>query len=82
MSRANVKPLVHWAIGKGYALRFNERSAAHVAGIITTPAGTRAFAYDPIARLITLDGVSVSPVAAEPAITIAINEYGWEVNAP
>ena len=82
MSLANVKPLVHWAIGKGYALRFSERSAAHVTGVITTPAGARAFAYDPIARLITLDGVSVSPVVVEPATTIAINEYGWEVNAP
>ncbi len=78
MSRAPIKPLVHWAITKGYSLRFSLRTPARVAGTMTTPAGEVAFVYDPAARLITLDGVSVS----QPATTIAINEYGWEENAP
>lgn len=78
MSRANVKPLIHWAIGKSYTLRFGERSPGRVSGILTTPTGEVAFAYDPLARLITLDGVSVT----KPSITtIAINEYGWEEHA-
>lgn len=78
MSRANVKPLIHWAISKGYTLRFGERNPDRVSGIITTPTGAIAFAYDPVARLITLDGVSVTQPAT---ITIAINEYGWEEHA-
>ncbi len=78
MSRAPIKPLVHWAIAKGYSLRFSVRTPTHVAGAMTTPSGEIPFAYDPVARLITLGGVSVS----QPATTIAINEYGWEENAP
>ncbi len=78
MSRANIKPLVHWAIAKGYTLRFGERTPERVTGALTTPAGERAFSYETAVRLITLDAISSS----QPAATIAINEYGWEENAP
>jgi hypothetical protein len=72
--RANVKPLVHWAIARGYTVRFGERTPNRVTGSMSTPNGPVAFAYDPIARLITLeDGAAVTTAA-----TIAINEYGWE----
>lgn len=67
---ANVKPLMHWLIYHHYTVRITERAAAQVSGVITTPDGPITFHYDPIERVITL-----------PTQTIAINEYGWEVDA-
>ena len=66
--RANVKPLTHWLIYQHYTVRFTERSANFVAGVITTPEGQVTFRYDANARVIHL-----------PHKTIAINEYGWEI---
>ena len=37
--RANVKPLTHWIIYKGYTVRFATRTPAEVTGTLTTPAG-------------------------------------------
>ncbi len=79
MSRANIKPLIHWAIAKSYSIRFGERSSERVIGVVTTPEGEMPFDYDPVARIITLNGGSV----AQPSTTcIAINEYGWEEKKP
>ena len=66
--RANVKPLTHWLIYKGYTVRFTQRAATIVAGVLTTPAGPLAFTYDPVTRAVTL-----------PDRVIHLNEYGWEV---
>jgi hypothetical protein len=66
--RANVKPLVHWAIYKGYTLRFHTRTPARVTGRLTRPEGPVDFVYEPATRRIHLsDGV------------VQINEYGWEI---
>ncbi|MBE2238550.1 MAG: hypothetical protein IAE81_12225 [Caldilineaceae bacterium] len=67
--RIDVKPLTHWVIYKGYRVRFTSRSAAHVAGILTTQEGVEiAFTYNPVVRLVQL-----------PDAHIRINEYGWEL---
>jgi hypothetical protein len=68
-TRANVKPLTHWAIAKGYTLRFSQRDPAQVRGVCTTPEGPLLFVYDPTARTLTLEG----------APPITLTEYGWEV---
>ena len=67
-ARANVKPLMHWMIYRHYTVRITERAANQVTGIITTPDGTINFRYDPAAMIIHL-----------PEKSIAINEYGWEI---
>jgi hypothetical protein len=67
---ANVKPLTHWVIYKGYQVRFTERTAEAVRGVLTTPEGTLAFRYDPLAKVIHL-----------PDADITINDYGWEVGS-
>ena len=84
MSRANVKPLIHWAIARGYTMRFGERTPTRVSGVVTTSAGEMSFLYDPVSRIITLGGDSAAqPSAAQPSAThIAINEYGWEEKNP
>lgn len=64
----NVKPLMRWLIYRNYTVRITERTATHVAGIITTPEGKLNFRYDPAAQVIYL-----------PESTVAINEYGWEI---
>ena len=69
--RANVKPLTHWVIYKGYAVRFTARSSEGVAGWLTLPNGDQlAFRYDPAARVVAL-----------PERRITINDYGWEVGS-
>jgi hypothetical protein len=67
--RANVRPLTHWIIYKGYSVRFTARSPAAVAGWLTPPNGDQlAFRYDPAARVVAL-----------PGRRITINDYGWEI---
>jgi hypothetical protein len=69
--RANVKPLTHWVIYKGYTVRFASRSPATVSGWLTLPDGAQlAFQYDPAARVVLL-----------PDRRITINDYGWEVSS-
>jgi hypothetical protein len=69
--RANVKPLTHWVIYKGYSMRVTVRSPAAVAGWLTLPNGEQlAFRYDPAARVVAL-----------PGRRITINDYGWEVRS-
>ena len=67
--RVNVKPLMHWLIYRHYTVRITERAATHVAGVITTPDGPLDFRYDPIGLVVHL-----------PETSIAINEYGWEID--
>jgi hypothetical protein len=69
--RVNVKPLMHWLIYRHYTVRITERAATHVAGIMTTPDGPIPFRYDPVAQVVYL-----------PTQTVAINEYGWEIDPP
>jgi hypothetical protein len=65
---ANVKPLTHWLIYKGYTVRFTRRAPAAVAGVLTTPDGDEVdFTYAPDTRTVHLPGQ-----------TIYLNEYGWE----
>lgn len=67
--RVDVKALTHWVIYKGYRIRFTQRSAAAVAGILTTPdGGELAFTYDPATNTVRLPGES-----------IRINDFGWEL---
>jgi hypothetical protein len=68
--RANVKPLMHWLIYRHYTVRITERAATYVAGIITTPEGPLDFRYDAVAQVVHL-----------PTKKVAINEYGWEIEA-
>ena len=69
--RANVKPLTHWVIYKGYTVRFTARTAEQVAGLLTLPDGRQlAFRYDPVTRVVHLPGRQVT-----------INDYGWEIAA-
>ena len=68
-ARPFVKPLMHWLIYRHYTVRITERAPSHVAGIITTPDGPLNFRYDPEAKIVHL-----------PEQSIAINEYGWEIN--
>ena len=69
--RANVKPLTHWVIYKGYSMRVTARSPATVAGWLTLPGGAQlAFRYDPAARVVAL-----------PGRRITINDYGWEIGS-
>lgn len=72
MSRhVNVKPLMHWLIYRRYSVRISQRTPAQVQGVMTTPDGPIAFRYDPAAQVVHL-----------PDRQIAINEYGWEIDAP
>jgi hypothetical protein len=66
---ANVKPLTHWAIYKGYKLRFRSRAPEHVIGVLTNAEGIEmTFDYLPAERLVRLADEEVR-----------INEFGWEV---
>jgi hypothetical protein len=67
--RANVKPLTHWIIYRGYTVRFTKRSPTEIAGVLTTPDGPVNFTYDPTAMRVQL-----------PAEQIQINEHGWELD--
>ncbi len=66
--RAVVKPLIHWAIYKGFTVRFTARSAQGAAGVLTTPQGAVPFSYDASRRVVAL-----------PDREVTLNEYGWEV---
>lgn len=66
---ATVKALTHWAIYKGYRMRFTARSPRSVTGILVTPEGELSFDYDPTTRTIRLAQQQ-----------IAINDYGWELH--
>ena len=66
--RANVKPLTHWIIYKGYTVRFAKRTPAEVTGTLTTPDGPVDFSYAPDAMRIEL-----------PTRVVRINEHGWEL---
>ena len=70
-SRVNVKPLMHWVIYKGYTVRITARQVDGVQGILTTPTGPVDFRYDAAAQIVHL-----------PAAAVAINAYGWELDAP
>jgi hypothetical protein len=67
--RADVKPLTHWIIYRGFKVRFSQRAPSVVAGVLTTPSGERMFRYDPVNRTIFL-----------PDERININEHGWELS--
>jgi hypothetical protein len=69
MMRANVKPLTHWIIYKGYTVRFERRSPQEVTGMLKTPQGEVAFRYDPQAMVVTIGEEQVR-----------INEHGWEID--
>jgi hypothetical protein len=66
--RPNVKPLTHWIIYRGYRVRFRERDAGQVGGVLITPQGEVEFRYDPLALIVHL-----------PDERIAINQHGWEI---
>ena len=68
--RANVKPLTHWIIYKGYSVRLGRRSPEEVEGVLNTGCGSIPFRYDPRSGIIHL-----------PDEEIHINEHGWEINA-
>ncbi|MGL4650888.1 MAG: hypothetical protein ACRC1H_15880 [Caldilineaceae bacterium] len=70
--RANVKPLTHWAIYKGYTLRFSRRDPHDVEGLAGAPGGSLPFHYAPETRTLTL-----APGTPD-ARTVQLNEYGWE----
>ena len=68
MAKTDVKPLVHWAIYKGYKLRYRSRTPEHVTGVLTGPDGSEMdFDYLPDGRLLHLGNDR-----------IRMNEYGWE----
>lgn len=67
--KIDVKPLTHWAIYKGYRLRFQSRTPERVTGIVTNSTGVvRNFIYLPEDRMVQL-----------PDEHIQINDYGWEI---
>lgn len=66
--RANVKPLTHWIIYRGYSVRFHARDPQRVTGMLTTPEGPVEFAYEPKSMTVHL---------LDERITI--NEHGWEL---
>ena len=78
--RANVKPFVHWAIYKGYTVRFLSRTPQRVTGRLTMPSATVAsdavasdavpsvtvaFTYEPHSRRIVLDVAPADDTLAE-----------------
>jgi hypothetical protein len=67
--KVNVKPLIHWAIYKGYTVRITQRTLANVEGILSTPEGPLTFRFDPQHKLLELSGRRLT-----------LNDYGWEVS--
>ncbi len=67
--RANVKPLVHWAIFRKYTVRFRERTPQQVTGVLRTPDGEITFRYEPPTQTIHL-----------PHESVRINDHGWELD--
>jgi hypothetical protein len=64
-----LKPLAHWAIYKGFKMRFTRRTPVEACGIFTRPDGTEIeFRYDPSAGILELG-----------AQRLAIDEHGWEI---
>ena len=69
MTKIDVKPLTHWAIYRGYKLRFRSRTPEQVTGVLTSAGGAElAFTYAPATLTLQLAGEG-----------IRINDYGWEV---
>ncbi len=66
--RADLKPLIHWAVYKNFTVRFTARSPQGAAGVLTTPQGVVTFSYDAARRVIAL-----------PDREVTLNEHGWEV---
>ncbi len=66
--RANVKPLTHWIIYRGYSVRFKTRTPQRVTGMLTTPDGPVEFAYEPGSMAVHLRDERIT-----------INEHGWEL---
>lgn len=65
----SLKPLIHWAIYRGFKMRFTRRAAAEVRGILTRPdGGELEFCFAPQERVVTVDGRRIH-----------INEHGWEM---
>lgn len=77
--RANVKPLVHWAIYKGYTLRFGRRTPQQVDGVLTRPDGAVNFSYDPQARTLRMPETAADAGTPPAELVIRINEHGWEI---
>lgn len=67
--RANVKPLMHWIIYRGYRVRFTARTPSLVTGILSMSTGEVTFHYDPVRLEVFL-----------PNERIQINEHGWELS--
>lgn len=70
--RADVKPLTHWAIYKGYTLRFRRRDPESVEGVVSTAEGALPFAYSPRTRTLRLQP------GTDDERLLQLNEYGWE----
>jgi hypothetical protein len=65
----SLKPLAHWAIYKGFKMRFTRRTPAEACGVCTRPDGTEiGFRYYPPARILELG-----------ELRLAIDEHGWEI---
>ena len=64
---ADVKPLTHWLIYKGYKVRFRQRQPHLVQGVLTMPEGEAKFTYEPGTMTIRL-----------PNRTVTIDRYGRE----
>jgi hypothetical protein len=69
MKRINVKPLTHWAIYKGYKLRFHSRTPERVDGVLTSAEGVAIdFTYAPATLTLQIGDEGIH-----------INDYGWEL---
>jgi hypothetical protein len=69
MKEIDVKPLTHWAIYKGYKLRFRTRTPERVDGVLTSAEGLAMnFTYAPASLTLQVGGEG-----------IRINDYGWEM---
>lgn len=74
--RANVKPLMHWAIATGSKVRFSRREPRDVEGETRIDSVWTPFHYDPATRILRL-----SPGADDERL-LHLNEYGWVTPAP
>lgn len=66
---APLKPFVHWAIYKGFKVRYTQRTPSQITGVLTTADGEVGFEYDPVALRISL-----------PDGQVCINQHGWELS--
>lgn len=73
--RANVKPLVHWAMRRKCTLRFHSRRPERVTGALTLPDGRAVdFAYVPQSRALE---VGDDEAGRE---SIRLDTFGWELD--